>query len=335
MPGFQQHRVDQRLSAMNPVPTRAAAVDELDTRAREDLDRILNTTAVDGPSHGRRWRRAGAAAALVGLTTAVVIAGPMLLRGGGTAYAATPPLLKFEKSDPGIDPTKLLTQIAERTQSLPDDVGAGRYAYVHTRSWDLFVQINEHNTTSEVVPQERHQWLANDGTGRTLVSMSFSNGKQLRRDRAASGDPADLMWPLRSLSANEDVLAAQLMRGHPAVNGPAERFEAIKDAYLQMPLSPTVRSAVLRYLADTPGVSVTGPVTDRAGREGIGFSLESDYTGLPTQYTLIIDPTDGRLLSSESILTTTAGALNVPVPSVIGYTVFVRSTYTPRAILVN
>jgi hypothetical protein len=95
-----------------------------------------------------------------------------------------------------------------------------------------------------------------------------------------------------------------------------------------MPLPPRVRAAVLRYLAATPGLTVTGPVTDRRGRNGIGFSIESAYSGLPTRYTLIIDPRDGRLLDDEQMLTTSAGKLNVTVPAIIGYTVLLSAAYT-------
>lgn len=43
---------------------------------------------------------------------------------------------------------------------------------------------------------------------------------------------------------------------------------------------------------------------------------------------LIIAPDDGRVLGAETLLTETAGALNVPVPSVIGYTTFRSGRYT-------
>jgi hypothetical protein len=95
-----------------------------------------------------------------------------------------------------------------------------------------------------------------------------------------------------------------------------------------MPLPPAVRAAVLRFVAATPGIRLTGHVTDRAGRPGIAVSLDSDYSGLPTRYTLIFDEHDGRLLGDEEMLTTTAGKLNVPVPSVIGYTTYIDGHYT-------
>jgi hypothetical protein len=111
-------------------------------------------------------------------------------------------------------------------------------------------------------------------------------------------------------------------------NGPAERLVAIQDAYRSMPIPPAVRAAMLRYLTATPGLSVAGTVTDRAGRAGIAFALDSDYSGLPTHYVLIIDPQTGQLLADEATLTTSAGKLNVRIPSVIDYEIFLSATYT-------
>lgn len=331
------HPVDKLLAALNPVPVHAVRASALDERARTDLAAILAGEPAASPGMGlrpgpsRRSRLALSVAAAVALAlVAVVVVANLGLR-SGAAYAATPQPLVYLPAATAQDASTLLSEIAARTAVLPDTTGAGMYAYVETLNWDLFTTVNGERVTSEVVSQHRHQWVASDGSGRTVVTARPPGGRTVREDRPASGDPADLMWPLRSLSDDDATLARQLGAGHPASNGPAGRFEAVKDAYLQMPLPPRVRAGMLRYLAATPGVVVTGDVTDRAGRDGIGFSINSDYTGLPTRYTFIIDPDDGRLLGSEDMLTTTAGRLNVPVPSVIGYTVFLTAVYTDIA----
>lgn len=56
--------------------------------------------------------------------------------------------------------------------------------------------------------------------------------------------------------------------------------------------------------------------------------VDTKMSGLPERRALIIDPDDGRVLGAETLLTETAGALNVPVPSVIGYTTFRSGRYT-------
>ena len=329
------HPVDNLLAALNPVPVNS--VSALDERARTDLAAILAGGPAASPELGprpgpsRRSRLALSVAAAVALALVAASRGTQPRAAERRRLRGHPPPLVYLPAGTAQDASTLLTEIAARTAPLPDTTGAGRYAYVETLNWDLFTTVNGERVTSEVVSQHRHQWAANDGSGRTVVTAKPPGGRTVREDWPASGDPADLMWPLRSLSGDDASLARQLGAGHPAANGPAGRFEAVKDAYLQMPLPPTVRAAMLRYLAATPGVVVTGNVTDRAGRDGIGFSVDSDYTGLPTRYTFIIDPDDGRLLGSEDMLTTTAGRLNVPVPSVIGYTVFLAAAYTNTA----
>ena len=223
-----------------------------------------------------------------------------------------------------------LRELAAGVSALPDDTGRGGYARLRTREWNLFTRVVDgERVTSEVVPQSRESWVAADGSGRIVTSVERP-GKAVessRRDAAVGEIPT--MWPLRSLSPDDAELAVQLGRGHPAENGPAERFVAVQDAYADMPLEPAVRAAILRYVASTPGLVVTGRVQDRAGRAGIAVSVTSHYSGLPTRYTLIFDENTGRLLGSEGTLTTTAGKLDVPIPSVIEYTVFLSAEYTP------
>lgn len=61
---------------------------------------------------------------------------------------------------------------------------------------------------------------------------------------------------------------------------------------------------------------------------GQAFSAESSRSGLPTRYTFIVNPSSGTIQGQEEMLTKTAGKLNVPVPSVIGYTVYLKAQHT-------
>jgi hypothetical protein len=73
---------------------------------------------------------------------------------------------------------------------------------------------------------------------------------------------------------------------------------------------------------------LAGTVIDRAGRAGIAVALDSAYSGLATHYVLIIDPRTGQLLADEATLTTSAGKLNVRIPAVVDYEVFLSADYT-------
>ena len=114
------------------------------------------------------------------------------------------------------------------------------------------------------------------------------------------------------------ALRAYLSTGHPIdSHGTGELFIAVTDLAREWRLTPAVDSALMGVLAQAPDVRILGTVTDRAGRTGTAVATDSSFTGLPMRYVLVFDPHTGGLLASEEWLTTTAGALDVPVPSVI------------------
>ena len=169
-------------------------------------------------------------------------------------------------------------------------------------------------------------------TAREIAAETFTVAR--RRADAVPDDalrtygPGERGSPWPTLSPDDATIAEQLALGHPASDGPAERLVAVDDLLRDQPMRPTVRAAVLRYLADTPTLALAGTTTDRLGRPGVAFSLDSDLGGLPTRCTMVVDPGTGRVLGSEQVLTTTAGALDVPVPSVIGYTAYRSGAWT-------
>ena len=69
---------------------------------------------------------------------------------------------------------------------------------------------------------------------------------------------------------------------------------------IQLPVSPAVRAATYRMLAEVPGLTVTENVKDAKGRAGvkIGYTYRNeDGTTAPTA--LVIDPDSGSLLARE------------------------------------
>ncbi len=269
-----------------------------------------------------RWRL-GLAAAVVALIIGVamiVVPGP---EPTGRAYAATPHQLAYAPLDRTAP--QLLEEIATHAERAPDTLGEGPYLRVSAQEWALWSRIDGETVTSAVVPQE---WIAvrrRDGSG--IERRTFTPPGQPTRTESSTLEPGPLMFP-EPLPTESAALAARLEAGHPVANGPAERLVAIADLYREQPVRPKLRAALLRYLAQTPTLSVSGSVSDRLGRPGIAFSVTSDYSGLPTRSTLIVDPRTGTLLGSEETLTTSAGQLNVPIPSVIQYDAFRDSAFT-------
>jgi hypothetical protein len=160
-------------------------------------------------------------------------------------------------------------------------------------------------------PDSKRAWL--DGgrparPGTVLTNDTYApGGFKPMWDAAPPSDPRDLV----------EYLAI----GHPIERiGTAELFVSIADVARERQLSGLQRAAILGILAKAPDVNALGTVVDRLGRPGIAVATDSDYSGLMTRYVLVFDPTTGALNAEEAWLTTSAGKLNVPVPSVISYT---------------
>lgn len=259
--------------------------------------------------------------------------------------AATPVLLSFRAGGTTLTAHEVLLKTAASAERQPDKAGAGRYQYVETQGWYLDTAVSDRAARSAVVPAITRQWTATDGSGRISTESGKPYFPSARSRRAWQDDGGfdriprasdktfgpgslHLMWQPGALSGDQAVLRRQLEIGHPAELGPAETLVAVSDLYREQPVIPAVRGAILRIIATLPGLRYDGTTIDRAGRRGIGVSVDSNLSGLPTRYIMIFDPVTGQLLGSEQVLTTTAGKLDVPVPSLIACTVYLNSGRT-------
>jgi hypothetical protein len=317
---------------------------------RADLQRILATTLpVPQPARAAVRRRpmlltAGFAAAALVL---VAVVGVQVVGLPQPAYAATPVPLAYASG--GGDAAALLTGIATRAAGAPDPArtGTGTDEHLITQSWNLFTQIDGEQVRTAVVPVRTESWRSPNDSGRVDTRYGepeFPTGSsrlswRLKGSPGGEASPQTehfaagqfpTMW--RGASPATSDLTGFLAIGHPAKNGPAETLVAVTDLADERLLTPALRAAALRAVAKLPGLTYDGTVTDRVGRSGEAFSVVSDHTGLPTKHTLIVDPATGVLLGYESMLTTTAGNLDVRVPAVISYDTYVTAEYgnTPK-----
>ncbi|MFC5662958.1 CU044_5270 family protein [Kitasatospora misakiensis] len=251
----------------------------------------------------------------------------------GQSYGATPHLLESTPMPSDNTLAGVLTGIADRVEQLPDASAAdARYDYVRTRSWDLWTAVRERTATSAIVVQDREVWLAADGSGRLRTASVEDGSAPTASDRAAGEDSVlgagVLSVPDQKWSTDPAVLATQLDRGHPAAAGPSERLVAVADVYRSQHIAPQLRAALLRVLAESPELQLDGTTTDRAGRTGVAISATTG-TGLPRRHTLVFDPATGSLLDAEQILTSDPGKLNITVPAVVSYQLFLASGRVP------
>jgi hypothetical protein len=296
-------------------------------RAQADLERMLRLGHLSAVTEERQPRQAArpprrrtrlvpALAAVAACAAAAVAYLVLPLGSGETGYAATPPPLRYTHASTSVPAGSMLERLADRVDELREP--AGPVSRVHQREWSLDTRIYaDDSVTSEMVEQEYRRVLRPDGSGTTWwTDEDGDTGTNPYSWDPAPEDPeAFTTW---LFSRPGDVGFGNAM-GADQITGDLLRSQA---------LIPAQRAALLRALAELPGLTYDGEVTDRAGRVGQAFSSESDSGGLPSRYTIIVDPDTGTILGQEQTLTETPGKLNVPIPSVISYTVYLSAELT-------
>ncbi|MDV3220438.1 hypothetical protein [Intrasporangium sp.] len=327
--------IEQALKQLDPVPDLLAGHDA--ARATADLEHILALPREAVPSRSKPRHAHGRRLAVIGIAScialALVVGLPLLpWRAAQPAVAATPPLLSGQLA-PGVTGPAVADELgriaAEAVRSdLPGRLGGSHAA------WDLATRVHGGEPVrSAVVPLEVSLEVRADGSWRRLASYGQPVAGDLdATDLPAHGEvesdevyPADLaprIFPER-LAEDESGLREQLAQAHPIDQlGTAELFVALTDLAKEQTPTPAARAALLGLLAEPDDVRALGAMTDRDGRPGRAFAVDSELSGLPTRYVLIVDPLTGRVLASEQILTERAGKLAVEVPAVVSYAVF-------------
>ncbi len=288
--------------------------------AEAALVRILSNAAPE-PAQVRPRpfprRRPVVALVAAGAVSAVAAALLALPGGSGSASAATPAPLAYHLT-PEQASTDASTQILEIARTARSAAEAPTTPLgLHWQEWSLNTRDDHGNISSRVVPYDYR--ILDSPAGPVRERRSLGGSEKTRKD---------LFHPtLQDISTPQDGQALKhwLRRRTPGVDEPLGASQAVHDLLVERALSAGQRAAVLELIASLPGIEATGTVTDRAGRPGIAYSATSRESGLPTRYTFIIDPATGSVLAQEATLTETAGMLNIPIPSVTGYTVYLGS----------
>lgn len=207
----------------------------------------------------------------------------------------------------------VLKEIAENAARSGIPV-AGQTEYMEMRNWYLHSQISGGSTVSAIQPETRQPWRRPDGSGRSVTRTGEPEFRsEADRDawESASGGVGERSWgPIanpRRPPTDVQELAKWLYRQNPPGSiGPIKTFVATTDHLLsERVLLPTERAAVLRLIADLPGLRLDGRTSDRVDRPALVFSLDSAY----------------------GALTTSPGELNVSIPAVIKYETYLRAEF--------
>lgn len=334
--------VRQLLGGLDPA--RDSRLEDEERRAR-DLARILASDRAEGAVRRAVPRRRLVLAA--GGVVLAVAAGAVALetaREPQPAYAATPAVLTYGPPASAEPASVRLRRLAEVAAGQPaPERPAGTAEHLESANWFLNSSITGGRTTSAVVPEQWRSWRADNGAVRmvkkalppTFRSEADRREWQRRGGRTDSSEEVHDYTPgefysrwAGTVPTDAAALRSWLTTGASAHEAPVQYLEDIAELAGVRLLNPAQRAAALRLLADLPGITVSGTVTDRAGRTGEAFSITSDAHGLPAQYTVIVDPRSGALLGYEAVLTERAGMLNVTIPAVITYRSYLVAGYT-------
>lgn len=326
--------VRRALAPVDPAAAEPAASDvESKLRREQTLHLILSDRHADEGGGvllrgSRRWTPAVAGLAAVAV---LAVTGLVLISGRGGAYAATPPMLSYTLAAQA-DASAVLAEAASAASAADDFRSGGLYDYARTKGWYLDTSVRSDSTTTEVSAAVHEEWISPDGRGRFLDTGA--NGEVIDDQRFPDGGLSVI--DQSALSRDPEVLASQLL-GDPTIIGDdnssvpdtEERFAVVSDLLTHAPYPPPdLRAALFRVLA-LEELTLYGHVQDREGRLGVAVGLDSDYSGLPVSYRLLLHPSTGDLLAAEQILTTDPGALDVEVPAVLSYTTLIEYGTAP------
>lgn len=330
------------LAAHDPLSQRDDQLDDLAIeRMWQDLTRRVEGGAaptVRGPV--RRDPRTVRSAVASIVVLALVAAGVAIAAGGGQStrhYVALQPLDYSRALDPG-RAAPVLDRLATAAQAQPQ-AGAGEWYYLESASWSTFAGSDPSDRPAGM-PTVVEQWIGAGEqrvvTHSDLPAPAAGLDAWLRAGLPLSGGRVEThtggneqQFP-EQLSTDPTTLERQLLDAevgsdsHGGLPAAEELLAAVKDLRAQRALTPALRAAVLRMLANQPSIVSLGTATDRLGRVVQAVALDSAASGLPTRHVLLLDESTGELLGAEDILTESAGKLGVPIPSVISYVIYVR-----------
>ncbi|MFG1690308.1 CU044_5270 family protein [Nonomuraea sp. NPDC049269] len=135
------------------------------------------------------------------------------------------------------------------------------------------------------------------------------------------------MKDLRGLPSDPAKLKAWLLRSYEGHGTESNGYAMTADAWLfnlgsglitDMPVTPQVRGAAFRMLADLDTVDVIENVTDAEGRQGTAVAVKSHtkYSGV-VETRLIFDQATGRGLANESVLVKPDGVQSAFEPGTV------------------
>ncbi|MFY1634254.1 CU044_5270 family protein [Solwaraspora sp. WMMB335] len=226
---------------------------------------------------------------------------------GAELEVLTPVAYQQPDSPPAAGP--MLMDLADRISDAPYDNAGGTYSYHRRKSWGARQALGPGGHVMSIA-EEVETWSDSSGNGMTRTQQlmpEFPTEESrlywegvLEPGARTPGTPVTstgLVGPDQPITEDPSELARKLKVGAGA--GAGATVKAVNDIYSLYLVPRSVRSQILRILADTPGLHWRGEVVDRAGRTGV--AVTADDTERNVQHLLIFDPVTGELLAHELV----------------------------------
>jgi hypothetical protein len=144
-------------------------------------------------------------------------------------------------------------------------------------------------------------WLPTSVGAVEVMVVTMNGNRGVKKATAAHGpllDGVPITVPgLAALPTDPAALRALLIkRGDTDEPVDWQLFVSAQQLVTELPVSPAVRSAAFRMLAEVPGVRLIGDVKDQRGRPGVAIGYQRNGN----EARLIVDAAQGRALAAES-----------------------------------
>lgn len=239
------------------------------------------------------------------------------------AMAATPALLV--STPVSTSASELLGTFAESRR------GSGqRSSAIRTQTWSLDTTIAADGSivSSSVEPYWNETTVEPDGTVRVRITAAAPFPGQDAAGFPAPGTvigeesfaPGTYDQPYPDPVPTDAALVGDYLRqvsGLDTLTG-GDAIREIAAILSSVVLTPDQEAALLQFLGSLPGLTVSGDVTDRLGREGIAF-LANDRDPGVLEDVLVVSALTGRILAAETVYVGD-GRDDITAPAVISYT---------------
>ncbi|MEV4830572.1 hypothetical protein AB0K25_19905 [Micromonospora sp. NPDC049257] len=216
-----------------------------------------------------------------------------------------PPATSPPTSAPPVPAGPVLTRLATTLGDAAADTTRGAYQYIERRTWyQQLIGPSGPTGWPERVRVDQ-LWRTDDAADGRQVSVHVDNGGCVPDGgdsnwAGATGDRFDQPPPRQPDALRTHLLIA----GRPEEDRPQDIVGGIAMLYERHAPTRPVRAAVLRLLAQQPGLLVQAGVTDRVQRPGMDLILPyTDRSGVPRRDILTIDAHSGVLLAARSAIT--------------------------------